>query len=59
MSKTNSKNPRENANIFSILLFFWILPFFKRGYKKSLDINDIPIPLNVDRSQSLGDRLYR
>ncbi|KAF5283717.1 hypothetical protein FQR65_LT13752 [Abscondita terminalis] len=36
-----SKNPRENANIFSIATFSYTLPTFLMGYKKELHENDI------------------
>lgn len=52
-----AQNPRENANIFSVLLFYWTIPIFKKGYRKILELEDIFQPLNVDRSEELGDRL--
>lgn len=53
------ENPRETANIFSILLFSWTIPLFKKGYYKVLELEDIFRPLNVDRSELLGDRLEK
>lgn len=51
------QNPRKSANIFSVLIFTWTLPIFKKGFQKRLDNTDICEPLNSDRSESLGDRL--
>jgi ATP-binding cassette, subfamily C (CFTR/MRP), member 4 len=53
------ENPRENANIFSILTFWWTIDLFKTGYRKVLELNDLFKPLKVDESASLGDRLEK
>jgi ATP-binding cassette, subfamily C (CFTR/MRP), member 4 len=53
------KNPRENANIFSILTFWWTIDLFRTGYQKVLELNDLFKPLKVDESTSLGDRLEK
>lgn len=50
-------NPKDEANIFSVLCFWWTVNIFKRGYKKVLDVADLFQPLKADRSTSLGDRL--
>lgn len=50
-------NPRETANILSIIFFGWTIPLFKKGYESVLQLNDVFRPLNCDKSQSLGDRL--
>lgn len=50
-------NPRERAGLLSVLLFYWTIPLFKKGYGKVLQLEDIFKPLNVDRSDSLGNRL--
>lgn len=52
-------NPRDTANILSILFFSWTIPIFKKGYRKLLEIEDVFRPLQVDKSQSLGERLQR
>lgn len=52
-----SPNPRENANFLSLIFFTWTIPLFRRGYAKVLKFDDIFQPLQVDRSNSLGDRL--
>ncbi|XP_071648714.1 ATP-binding cassette sub-family C member 4 [Temnothorax longispinosus] len=59
-TKVRSKpNPREKANIVSLLLWWWTISLFKTGYKKALDPDDLFDPLKVDRSKLLGDRLEK
>lgn len=53
------ENPRQTANLISILFFGWSIPIFKRTYNKTLDSNDACEPLVQDRSIALGDRLER
>jgi ATP-binding cassette, subfamily C (CFTR/MRP), member 4 len=53
------ENPRENANILSILTFWWTIDLFKTGYRKVLEFSDLFKPLKVDESESLGDRLEK
>ena len=36
-----SYNPRKDANIFSVLFFFWVGPLLKKGYKKDLEQQDL------------------
>ena len=50
-------NPRESANILSIVFFIWTLPLFKKGYEKILKLGDIFQALTSDKSDRLGDRL--
>lgn len=50
-------NPREKANVVSVLLFWWTIEMFRKGYRKVLDIADLYQPLSIDRSERLGDRL--
>lgn len=52
-------NPRENANIFSILSFYWTIGLFKKGYRQVLALEDLYRPLKKDESASLGDRLEK
>lgn len=52
-------NPRQTANLLSILIFGWTIPFFKRSYKKTLKPDDVSEPLISDQSSKLGDRLER
>lgn len=59
-TKTKSKpNPREKANIVSILLWWWTISLFKTGYKKVLETEDLFDPLKVDESSLLGNRLEK
>lgn len=58
--KTNLKpNPKEKASIFSLLTFWYTIDLFKLGYRKTLEVDDLYNPINVDQSVLLGDRLER
>lgn len=52
-------NPRESANIFSVAFFWWLNPLLGKGYRKSLEIEDLHETLTKDESQLLGDQLER
>lgn len=53
------ENPRENANIFSVITFYWTIRLFKRGYQNVLGVGDLFKPLIADKSENLGNRLER
>lgn len=53
------KNPKETANVFSVLTFWYTLDLFRTGYKKVLEINDLFKPLKDDESGFLGDSLEK
>ncbi|CAH1105155.1 unnamed protein product [Psylliodes chrysocephalus] len=55
--KPRRKHPLDNADIISWLLFFWLLPFFKEGYKKELTEDDIFEHRKSHDSGQLGDKL--
>jgi hypothetical protein len=55
----NAENPRERANIFSVLTFWYTLQMFRDGYSKVFELSDLFRPLKVDESGSLGDRLEK
>ncbi|KAL6205281.1 hypothetical protein ACLB2K_022543 [Fragaria x ananassa] len=42
------KTPYSTAGIFSILTFSWMSPLIAVGYKKTLDLEDVPELENVD-----------
>nr|XP_040220684.2 ATP-binding cassette sub-family C member 4-like [Anopheles coluzzii]XP_040220685.2 ATP-binding cassette sub-family C member 4-like [Anopheles coluzzii]XP_040220686.2 ATP-binding cassette sub-family C member 4-like [Anopheles coluzzii]XP_040220687.2 ATP-binding cassette sub-family C member 4-like [Anopheles coluzzii]XP_040220688.2 ATP-binding cassette sub-family C member 4-like [Anopheles coluzzii]XP_049463568.1 ATP-binding cassette sub-family C member 4-like [Anopheles coluzzii]XP_04946356 len=52
-------NPRQNASILSALTFWWTIDLFRKGYSKVLELQDLFRPLDVDRSDVLGDRLEK
>ncbi|XP_056648643.1 ATP-binding cassette sub-family C member 4-like [Diorhabda sublineata] len=52
-------NPREKANIFSIIFFGFTLPTFRTGLKKDIDVDDVYNTLSNDRSERLVERLER
>lgn len=55
----SADNPRENANILSVLTFWYTIDLFRKGFTKVLEINDLFKPLKVDESGALGDRLEK
>ncbi|XP_059613900.1 ATP-binding cassette sub-family C member 4-like [Phlebotomus argentipes] len=57
--RTLLPNPREKANIVSVLTFWWTIKLFKKGYQKVLELEDLFRPLTEDNSEVLGDRLER
>ncbi|KAK5646881.1 hypothetical protein RI129_005345 [Pyrocoelia pectoralis] len=57
LHESDKPNPRENANIFSILTLWYTLPTFLLGRKKSLEISDVYKTLPSHQSKQLGDRL--
>jgi len=54
-----SPNPRKNANILSILFFYWVNPLLYRGFKKELGQDDLYETLVEDKSDVLGQTLER
>lgn len=52
-------NPRQSASLLSVLFFAWTLPIYKKSRVKKLDTDDLYAPIDVDRSNELGDRLDR
>ncbi|XP_001604413.2 multidrug resistance-associated protein 4 isoform X1 [Nasonia vitripennis] len=56
---THNPNPRENANTFSVLFWWWTVGLFKKGYSKVLGPEDLYDPVSTDRSAVLGDRLEK
>ena len=64
MDSSNSKvkpshNPRKDANIISILFFYWITPLLSKGSKKELEQQDLFEALDHDHSDVLGSRLEK
>lgn len=55
----SNPNPRDGANIFEIIFFTHTIPTFRKGYSKTLDVDDLYSPLEKDRSALLGDRLEK
>ncbi|CRK98089.1 CLUMA_CG011457, isoform A [Clunio marinus] len=55
----NVANPKEKANVFSVLTFWYTIKMFKKGYNKVLEVNDLFVPMKADESSGLGDRLEK
>ncbi|XP_036147849.1 multidrug resistance-associated protein 4 [Monomorium pharaonis] len=53
------ENPRETANIFSILFFWWMRELFVTGAKRDLEESDIYRPLKADESEKLTNYLEK
>ncbi|CAH1105147.1 unnamed protein product [Psylliodes chrysocephalus] len=56
-SKRRKDHPLDNANIFSWLLFCWLLPLFIKGYKIDLTEDDIYQHRKSHDSGHLGEKL--
>ncbi|XP_030838051.1 multidrug resistance-associated protein 4 isoform X2 [Strongylocentrotus purpuratus] len=52
-------NPAEKGGILSQTFFCWLLPFFKYGYRNTLEQPDLYRICSEDDSNSLADRLER
>ncbi|XP_032678119.1 multidrug resistance-associated protein 4-like [Odontomachus brunneus] len=52
-------NPKEKANIVSVLLWWWATDVFRLGYTKVAELEDFYELLKEDRSNILGDRLEK
>jgi len=55
--KLDNPNPREKANLISVMLFWWTAGLFKKGYHKDLAQEDLYSPLKTDASEYLGNKL--
>lgn len=53
------KNPRQGANLLSVLTFWWTYDLFQKGSTKTLDLSDLYEPLKDDYADKLGDRLEK
>lgn len=59
VKKELKDNPRDTANIFSVLFFSWVIPLLKEGSSKSLDIEDLFQSRQCDKSTILANQLQR
>lgn len=55
--RVGNPNPRDSASVVSKLFNFWLASLFRRGWKKTLEVEDIYDPPKRDRSELLGDKL--
>ncbi|CAG9861544.1 unnamed protein product [Phyllotreta striolata] len=56
---TKNRNPAENANPLSHLLFLYMIPIFKKTYKYKLTEEDLFAPLKEHKSSLLGSKLEK
>lgn len=59
VKKELKENPRETANIVSVLFFSWVIPLLKIGSSKVLEIEDLFQCRLCDRSGTLAEKLQR
>ncbi|XP_056631141.1 ATP-binding cassette sub-family C member 4-like [Diorhabda sublineata] len=52
-----STNPRETANVFSLITFIYTKSLFTRGYKKDLEDDDLYEVIETCRSKKCADEL--
>ncbi|KAK5646965.1 hypothetical protein RI129_005429 [Pyrocoelia pectoralis] len=57
LSGDRKENPRERANIFSVITFLYTLPTFFEGIKRDLEISDLSKTYSKHRSKLLGDKI--
>ncbi|KAL6254636.1 hypothetical protein P5V15_013943 [Pogonomyrmex californicus] len=53
------ESPRESANIFSVLFFWWMKELFLKGAKRDLEESDIYQPIKADESEKLTNQLEK
>lgn len=53
------ENPFDTANSFSRTIFWWLLPFIKKGFTQELKLTDLYQTPSEDLSKDLGQRLKR
>ncbi|XP_061652405.1 multidrug resistance-associated protein 4 isoform X1 [Phyllopteryx taeniolatus] len=59
VSKDVKTNPAGSANLLSKIIFWWLNPLFRAGYKRTLEEDDIYPVLEEDSSELLGQQLQR
>ncbi|XP_017337542.1 multidrug resistance-associated protein 4 isoform X1 [Ictalurus punctatus] len=57
VGKDAKTNPAASANIFSQILFCWLNPLFRIGYRRRLEEDDMYKLLPADGSKRLGEEL--
>ncbi|KAK5646883.1 hypothetical protein RI129_005347 [Pyrocoelia pectoralis] len=57
--KGDKPNPRENANFFSILTFWYTWPIFVKGRKREMQVSDLYKTLSSQESKLLGDKIEK
>ena len=55
----HNENPKKNANIFSILSFWWVGELFAIGNKRPLENDDLFPLLDEDKTQTSTEKLQR
>ena len=55
----DKENPKKNANIFSLLSFWWVRDILVVGNKRPLENDDLFPLLDEDKTQSAAEKLER
>ncbi|KAF7996675.1 hypothetical protein HCN44_002321 [Aphidius gifuensis] len=55
--KIRKKNPETKANFLNKLTYIWVLRIFWTGYKRDLEVDDLPEALEDHKSNYLGEKL--
>ncbi|XP_065162760.1 probable multidrug resistance-associated protein lethal(2)03659 [Atheta coriaria] len=55
--KFDNKSPELSSNFLSKLVFGWVLPFFRIGLKKNIELKDLYNSTKPDLSEQLGNAL--
>ncbi|KAI2474069.1 ATP binding cassette (ABC) protein subfamily C member, provisional [Diabrotica virgifera virgifera] len=56
---TKEINPLDTSNVFSKVLFWWLIPLFKKGYNKELTEDDMYQHRESHDSGDLGDQFEK
>ena len=54
-----TENPKQQANFFSLLTFFWLNKLLRQGSKRTLNGEDLPPLLKEDQSERLVEMLEK
>lgn len=59
VKKDYRENPLAGSNFVSATLFFWVLPLFKMGRQKNLELDDLYDPCGDDLAEQTGNALEK
>ena len=57
--QSHKENPKKNANIFSILSFWWVGKLLAKGLKRPMENDDLFPLLDEDKTQTSTEKLQR
>ncbi|KAK5646961.1 hypothetical protein RI129_005425 [Pyrocoelia pectoralis] len=59
LHKSDKPNPRENANFFSTLTFWYLWPIFMKARKNKIEMSDLHKTPSSQQSKLLGDKIEK